>query len=158
MRRASFALVAGILALGACSRTYESKLLALSYEPPKGFEFVEERPGPAPRAVFSNGLELVSVAGSLPEIEEGSLPEVLRLALTALGENPAADALSSRTGDVRGMPVARYSLRARQARVLLYVIPHGERFLVVRLEAGEAAYPKLEQRVDLSLASLRFKG
>jgi hypothetical protein len=157
MRTLSLALLAGVLALTGCSRTYDSELLGLKYEPPRGFDFLEEKPGPPRLARFSKGLELLSADTALPAVEEAHLADILQKAWRSSGM-PAepGNVISSRVGTLHSAPVARYALHDGGSRTLLYVVPRGASFLMVRFTSSDAGYAQLESLVERSLGSLRL--
>lgn len=158
MRNTILMLLAGALALCGCSRTYESGLLGLEYEPPRGFELLNEQQGPPALARFSKGLELRSAEAKLPEISEAHLDAILRQAWKASGtEGEPGEVVSARVGTVRNLPVARYALREGGSRTLVYVVPHDARFVLVRLTTSESAYAQLESLVERSLGSLKLR-
>src|SRR5688500_9210245 len=130
MRAACLVVVCGVVV--SCSNTYDSALLRLKYEPPAGVKLVEELPGPPAMARFNNGLEIRSVVDELPEADDHALetwlPAALELAgLPALSAPPT----SARAGSIPLGPVARYEVKSSGRRSLIYVVPQGERFLLL---------------------------
>jgi hypothetical protein len=119
---------------------------------------VEEGPGPPAVARFTGGVELRSVSSPLPDLDprqvEDLLPHVVQEGKLAF---PGARLVSAKVGSLPVGPVARFDLKGEQDRVLLYVIPDGERFLVIWLTVPAGDDGRREARFERSLASLSFK-
>jgi hypothetical protein len=156
MRSNSRAVVLALLAgMTGCSSAYESDVLALRYEPPRGVQLQEEVAGPPSVARFSSGLELWSAPVTVPTPSEATLRPLFDAAVRATGVTLKGTVQSSRAGNLPAGPVARYELKSPGERSLLYILPLQTRVLVVHLNAPEASYGPLEARVERSLASLR---
>ena len=157
IRRWARAVVVCTLAWG-CTSTYISAILGVRYEPPSDVKIVDETPGPPAVARFSGGVEMRAVGSPLPALDprqvEELLPHVVQEAKIVL---PAGKLVSAKVGSLPVGPVARYDVKGAQERVLLYVIPDGERFLTLSLTVPAGDDGRREARFERSLASLALK-
>lgn len=148
-------VLAAILLCG-CSKPYQSDRLALTYEPPSGFEFIGEDAGPPAVARFGGGLEIRSVPQSLSPTDVA--PErILEQALEAAQVPSGGKVLTAREGSIGSAHVLRYTLKGNGRRSLLYVVPRPSRFLLVLLTAPEDTYGSAEIKVERSLGSLKLR-
>lgn len=144
------------LLLCGCSKPYQSERLALTYEPPSGFEFVGEDAGPPAVARFGGGLEIRSVPQALSPTDVA--PErILEQALEAAHVQSGGKVLTAREGSIGSAHVLRYTLKGNGQRSLIYVVPRPSRFLLVTLTAPEDTYGSAEIKVERSLGSLQLR-
>jgi hypothetical protein len=150
--------VAVILAAASagCSRLYESPVLWIRYQPPRGFKFVAEESGPLPTARFSPDLEIRSIPGAPGKLDEDTLAKLLAETLSAASLPAPGRIVSSRVGTLPAGPVARYVADYPSGHALIYVIPDKDRRLLVTFTANDPRYAELETRVEMSLATLRI--
>jgi len=141
----------------ACSSGYDSELLRLQWEPPRGFALVEEQAGPPATARFSSGLELFSIEQDVGNIDEGSLDAVFEAVRRPCGLDSGTPMISARVATLRSKQVARFALGGHDERTLLYLIPSGGRVVALRLKAAARVYPRLESLVERSLGTLRVR-
>lgn len=152
------ACAAVLLSAGSCQRAYESPALSLRYEPASGVRLLDESAGPPAVAHFTGGLEIRSVTGALPPLEEKQLDSVLTLALTRAGRTVAGTVAASQAGTMHTGPVARYEIKDGKQRTLVYLVPLGGRFLVITLTADVADYVRTESTFERTLHSLKPLG
>ena len=143
--------------LSACSSKFESDALGLSWQPPSGVKLESEQAGPPATARFEPGVELRMVKGVLPELTEENLRRAFTDAFIAAGMPAPAKLESFKLGTIPAGTVARYTLADGGERALVYVLPLGERFLVMQLRAPESVYSRRETGFERALATLRIR-
>jgi hypothetical protein len=149
----SIALLA--LALAGCPSGYDSEKLGLKYEPPNGFKFVREEVGPPAYADFGSGLRLYSLEVQTAALDaNASLDVFADIVRKAAKLTAPAEVITSRTGSLPIGQVVRYELKTADGRELLYLIPVGQRTVLLTFDASEDRYGPLEARVESSLTSL----
>lgn len=145
-----------VVLLCGCSKPYKSERLALTYEPPSGFELIGEDAGSPAVARFGGGLEIRSVPQSLSPTDVA--PErILDQALQAAQVPAGGKVLTAREGSIGSAHVLRYTLKGSGQRSLIYVVPRPSRFLLVMLTAPEDTYGAAEIKVERSLGSLQLR-
>ncbi len=156
MRTTALAVVSA-LALGGCSHEFDSEALKLKYHPPRGASLAEEKAGPPRVARFTLGLELRSVDGAPPAIDEGRLADLLKEVAEKAGTTPPGELISSRAGSIPAGPVARWALRDPEGRTVIYYVPGKARFLLITQRASEAAFGEAENQLELSMGTLKLR-
>ena len=136
-----------------CSSQYESAEMKVRYHPPRGVKLLEEQAGPPRVARFSSGLEIRSVDGVPPEIQEDKLEPLLQ----AISPGLSGDIISARVGSLAAGKVVRWTLKDDGKRTLVYFVPRQARYLVLTMTAAEGRYGDLENQFELSLASLKVR-
>ncbi len=144
------------LFLAGCSNRFESAEMKVRYQPPRGVELVGESAGPPRVASFTGGLELRSVQGQPPAIDEAGLAPLFQAVTRAAGLQVAGTVADSRLGSIPAGKVVRWSVRDGGQRSLIYYLPAGDRFLLLRLESPEAGADRRENQFELSLSSLKL--
>jgi hypothetical protein len=143
------------LALGGCKGSeVRSAALKLSWKPPRGVSLVEETPG---ALRFTGGVEIHSVDGAPPPIDEGQLDPLLLTVLTRAKLEPLPTRISARGGSVPAGAVARWVLSGGGNRALHYYLPLKDRFLTVSLTAPEGEFGPKESQLDLALSTLKIE-
>ncbi|MHB8879341.1 MAG: hypothetical protein ACYC8T_37070 [Myxococcaceae bacterium] len=151
--RTSF-ILALCLALAGCSNTFESALLKVKYEPPRGVKLSGEETGPPAVARFTQGIELRSVPAAPPTVDEAHLEALLEEVRAASKLSAPGRMVSARTGTLSIGPVVRFEVKDRDSRSLVYFIPLEGRYLVASVTAPESRYGMLETQVERSLSTL----
>ncbi|MBS1152015.1 MAG: hypothetical protein H6Q89_3713 [Myxococcaceae bacterium] len=148
--------VALALALAGCkSDEVKSAAHQLSWKPPRGVSLSAEHPG---GLSFTGGVELYSIAGApVPLGEEGQLDTLLLTALGGAKVEPLPKRISGRLGDIPAGKVARWVLAGNGQRALHYYLPLKDRYLLISMTTGEAAFGAKESQLDLSLSSLKIE-
>jgi hypothetical protein len=149
--------VAAAFASVGCSNVYDSAAMGVHYKPPRGVQLLHEQPGPPTLAQFEDGLELRSVPGDAVAVDESKLATLLAEVCPKAGVDCGGEVMSSRIGTVGTKAVARYTIKSGDNKRLVYYIPHGKRFLLLTFTATAGHYADVENHVELSLASLKFK-
>jgi hypothetical protein len=148
-------LLIAVLALSGCKGgEVKSETLKLSWKPPRGVSLVEETPG---ALHLSNGVELKSIDGEGPALDEGKLDATLLEVLGKAKVDPLEKRISARLGSVPAGAVARWVLAGGGNRALHYYLPLKGRFLLISMTASEAAFGTAESQLDLSLSSLKIE-
>jgi hypothetical protein len=147
-------VVAALAWVGCKSGELKSDALKLSWKPPRSVTLVEERPD---ALLFSSGVQIHSIAGEPPPIDEGKLDALLSTILSAAKLEPLEKRISARVGSIPAGPVARYVLAGGGQRSLYYYLPLQGRFLLISLSAAEAGFGAQESQLDLSLSSLKIE-
>lgn len=135
------------LVLLACSGG-ELKAHGVAWTPPRG---VERIGGDANETRLSNGVTL-RVQPTLGAADDANL-NVVREALVP----PDETLVVSATGTVPAGAVVRLVSTKGTERTLRYYVPRGEKAVVISLTAPSASYTPKEQKLDLSMSSLRFE-
>ncbi len=144
-----------VVALVGCKgNEVRSTALRLSWKPPRGVTLLEETPA---ALKFTGGVEIHSIDGAPPPIDEGQLDALL---LTVLGKaklEPLATRISARGGSVPAGAVARWVLSGGGNRALHYYLPLPGRFLTVSMTAPEGEFGTKESQLDLALSTLKIE-
>src|SRR5262245_52878515 len=96
------------LMLTGCSRKFESDAVGIRFEPPSPMKPTGERAGPPAVAAFQSGLEIRSVPGSVPSMEEPALRTSLEEVRKTSGLPLPGEVRSAKSGSIPAGPVARY--------------------------------------------------
>ena len=148
-------IVIAALALGGCkSNEVKSTQNGLTWKPPRGVSLVEEAPGVLR---FSDGVEVHSVSGEAPAIDESQLDALLLAVLPRAHVEPLEKRISARGGSIPAGAVARWVLAGGGNRALHYYLPLKGRFLLISLTAPEDSFGTKESQLDLSLSSLKIE-
>jgi hypothetical protein len=150
-----------VVLLGAasagCDSDFHSATLGIRYRPPNGVRLVAESvEAGSPVARFNEGLDIRLVGVDPQSVANSHLEGMVGQVLTASGLPPTRQVVSARAGTLPVGEVMRAELRDGDTLTLLYYIPHGKRFLLVRMVASEHRFGELEARVEQSLASLKW--
>ena len=148
-------MLIGVLTLAGCKgNEVRSTALKLSWKPPRGVSLLEE----APNLIrFTEGVEVHSVDGEPPPIDEGQLDALLLNAFGRAKIDLLPTRISARIGSVPAGAVARWVLSGGGGRALHYYLPLKGRFLTISMTAPEGAFGTLESQLDLSLSSLKIE-
>ncbi len=141
----------------ACSSGFESDTLGVSWKPPKAFALESQEAGPPPSAKFSQGLELRRVDLKLPEPTETSVGPMLEQVRAPAAVPQGAQLVSSRVGSIPAGAVARYELKDRGERFLVYVLPRDEQAFLLSLRADEGRFSQLSNTLERSLTTLKVR-
>lgn len=144
------------LLLAGCSNRFESAGMKVRYQPPRGVELSAESAGLPRVASFTGGIELRSVQASPPAIDEGALAPLFQTVTGAAGLQVPGTVTDSRLGSIPAGKVVRWAVRDAGSRSLVYFLPAGDRFLVLRLESPDAGADRRENQFELSLSSLKL--
>lgn len=136
-----------------CSNRFDSEAMALKYHPPHGVDLVDEQAGPPRVARFSNGLEIRSIEGAAPAVQEDKLEDLLKV----VSPGVQGAIISARPGTIDAGQVVRWTIKEDAKRTLVYFVPRPKRYLVLTLTAPESRYSNLESQLELSLSSLKMK-
>lgn len=147
-------LVAALALAGCKGSEVKSTQLRLSWKPPRGVSLVEESPA---ALRFTDGVEIHSVAGEVPAIDEAQLDALLAAVLSRAKLPPLEKRISARIGSVPAGAVARWVLAGGGQRALHYYLPLKGRFLLISLTAPEGSFGTRESQLDLSLSSLKIE-
>ena len=158
MRKSVARVLALLLLLAtACSSGFESDALGVRWTPPKAFSLESQQAGPPAAANFSPGLELRRVDLKLPIPEETNVGALLEQIREAAGVPTGAELVSARVGSIPAGSVARYELKQRSERFLVYVLPKGEQSLLLTLRAEEGRFSQLQNALERSLTTLKVR-
>ena len=147
--------VAVVLLVAGCKgNEVKSTALKLSWKPPRGVSQVEET---ADVLRFTQGVEIHSIEGAPPPIDEGKLDLLLLDVFPRAKIDLLPTRISARVGSVPAGSVARWVLAGGGGRALHYYLPLKGRFLTISMTAPEGDFGTRESQLDLSLASLKVE-
>lgn len=145
------------IALAACSSGYQSEALGLEWKPPTPFRLEAEQAGPPPVARFAPGLELRRVELKLPAPSAETVNATLEQIREAAAIPAGVTLISARAGSIPAGPVARYELKLRSDRLLVYVLPTADAVVLLTMRADEAQFGKRQNAFERSLATLKLR-
>jgi hypothetical protein len=155
MRRTFVALAVTLVA--GCSNRFDSAIVKVRYQPPRGASLLEEQAGPPAVARFSSGLEIRSVQGAPPDVDEARLDALYPLVASKAGLAVEGALASARSGRIPAGSVVRFAVKGGGSRSVVYFLPAARRFLVLSLTSPEARAAAQETGFERSLGTLRLR-
>ncbi len=155
MRRIYVGLVVALVA--ACSNHYDSAVVKVRFQPPRGASLLDEQAGPPAVARFSSGLEIRSVLGAPPAVDEANLAALYPLITSRAGLAVEGSLASARSGQIPAGSVVRFAVKGGGSRSVVYFLPAAHRFVLVSLTSPEARAAAQETGFERSLGTLRLR-